>query len=338
MSGKITVRNIPELVWNALEVLASKHDRSVEAEARHALRSYVEPLLQANVRSTRRLATAERLRSALAMVNSVRFGRQFNPSHIAFEIGEDYGEPVEEWFTGEREPSFSQLASVANLFGVEKRWLQFADEPIFPVESITVPDDSAGGVKWLLDIEESDRVTCLHLIREEGVGGSLVVVKQYGEWKCTTHSTQFVLSESIGRGGESALARLSLILELLYAYIKGKAISVRGYNIPRDKTVAITEGRVHPLFVLNQAPRSTWWEDIWDVDMFRSGTKYWVGFPQLAEYIYERVESSAYWREERNLIRSREHPLLLDNRKFSMDTKALVEALSASSSTSISEG
>lgn len=330
MSEKISIRNIPELVWHALEELASLHDRSMEAEARHALRSYVEPVLQANVRSTRRKATAERLRMSLSLVNSVRFGRHFNPSHIAFEIGEDYAEKVEEWFTGEREASFTQLALLADFLGVEKRWLQFGDEPIFPVESITVPEDATEGVKWMLNLEEGEPITCLHLVREDEVGGSLVVVKQYGDWKCTTHSTQFVLSESIGKGGESGLVRLMLMLELLYAYTKRKSVSIRSYNIPRERTLAMSDGRMHPLSVLNQALRSTWWEDIWDVEMFRTQTKYWDGFSQLAERIYQRIEAEEFWKAERNLIRSGDHPLLADSKRLKTDSKVIADSLIAS--------
>jgi plasmid stability protein len=45
MFSKIAIRNIPSQIFRALETLADLHDRSTEAEARQALRAWVEPLL-----------------------------------------------------------------------------------------------------------------------------------------------------------------------------------------------------------------------------------------------------------------------------------------------------
>lgn len=111
--GKIAIRNIPSEVWAGLESLAAQNDRSTEAEARHALRNWVEPRLQKQERSARRTEVSARLRDLLEQFNAARVGSAIRPSHIAHEIGEQHAEPVEQWFTGELEPSFKQLEAVA---------------------------------------------------------------------------------------------------------------------------------------------------------------------------------------------------------------------------------
>jgi len=88
MFGKMAIRNIPEEVLTALEALAVHNDRSVEAEARIALRSYVQPA-QREIRNTRLVEVGARLTGALEQVNQVRGTRALKPSHIAQAIGED---------------------------------------------------------------------------------------------------------------------------------------------------------------------------------------------------------------------------------------------------------
>src|SRR5690242_15131596 len=105
MFDRLTIRAIPTQVASALTALATRHDRSIESEARFALRSWAEPMLRADERSARLVEVSGRLRELLDQVNEARSASPLRPSHIAFGIGESHAEPAEKWFTGELEPS-----------------------------------------------------------------------------------------------------------------------------------------------------------------------------------------------------------------------------------------
>lgn len=87
MFSKLAVRNIPNHIFSALENLAISHDRSTEAEARHAIRSWVEPALYSHERNARCASIAERLGRLLEQLNEAS-STQVKPSHIALAIGE----------------------------------------------------------------------------------------------------------------------------------------------------------------------------------------------------------------------------------------------------------
>lgn len=308
MFGKIAIRNIPAAVWEGLEVLAGQHDRSIEAEARYALRSWVEPLMQRNERSARRTEVSARLRDLLDQVSKAIRGRPLKPSHIAQAIGEDYAEGVENWFTGEIEPSFKQLDAIAAYLGGASEWLKHGDRQMFSVESERIPEDPAEGTTWLLDLGEAEKVTYLHLVREADETGSLLIVKQYGDWRCKTYTTPYHVSEEIGAGGESSLACLSVVLELLYKhYVKAGGLTIKSYLLPKEKFRILCEGQTHPLMILREgAGEAPWWEDFWDVEQFRK-QDYWPGWKSVCERIYRVVEQKPYLQEKRDLIRSGKH-------------------------------
>ncbi|WP_439670874.1 hypothetical protein AEMCBJ_14565 [Cupriavidus necator] len=315
MLGKIAVRNIPADIWAGLETLAARHYRSTEAEARYALRSWVEPLLQRKERSARRAEVSARLRDMLEQVNRVSRARFIKPSHIAKAIGEDYAEPVENWFAGELEPSFRQLDAIAEYLGGMSEWLQHGDRQMFPVESIRISEDPAEGTKWLLDIADTDeKVSFLHLVREEGSTGSFTVVKQYGDWRCKIYSTPYHVSEEIGAGGEGSLAALSVTLHLLYKYYVRKAESrlvIKSYVLPKESYQALLGGNEHPLTLLARGADLPWWEDFWDIGQYKK-QDYWPGWKSLCERIYRAVEHRTFLTEQRDLIKSEKHPLLTD--------------------------
>ena len=54
-NSKILVRSLDGEVLQALESMANASDRSLEAEARYALRSWVQPILVSQERSERRV-------------------------------------------------------------------------------------------------------------------------------------------------------------------------------------------------------------------------------------------------------------------------------------------
>lgn len=304
MFGKIAIRNIPTDIWEGLEILARQHDRSTEGEARYALRSWVEPQIQRKERSARRIDVSARLRDLLDQVNNALHGRQIKPSHIAQDIGEDYAEGVENWFSGEQEPSFKQLDAIAGYLGSDSAWLQHGDRQMFPVETTRISEDPTEALKWLLDLAEPEKVSRLHLVRESNETGSLAIVKQYTDWRCKTYLTPYHVSEVIGAGGESSLAHLSVILELLYKhYTKSETkTTVKSYLLSEEKYRALLEGQIHPLSLLRNSMDTPWWEDFWDVNQFRK-QEYWPGWKTVCERIYRIVESSPRHQEQLKLIR-----------------------------------
>lgn len=319
MTGKIAIRNIPEIIWAGLESLAAQHDRSVEAEARYALRAWVEPLTQREERNARRIEVSARLRDLLEKINKLRH-RPLKPSHIAQAIGENKAEETEDWFIGKKEPSFKQLEAIADYLGAEKDWLQHGDRHMFPVDYSRIPEGAAEGVKWLLNLgEDEEKLSHLHIVREEGETGSLIIVKQYSEWRCKTFTTPYHVSEVIGGGGESSLAHLSVVFQMLYKYYtsslcpKGLLV-INSYILPQDEAKALREGNTHPLTILRNEPALPWWEDFWDVSQFRKsdGNDYWEGWKKFCERIYRAVESKPHLHEERRLIKSGSHPFLSD--------------------------
>ncbi|MFM0729327.1 hypothetical protein PQQ52_02370 [Paraburkholderia sediminicola] len=316
MLGKMAVRSIPPEVLSGLETLAAQHDRSVEAEARFALRSWVEPLMQRHVRSARRAEVAARLTDLLDQVNKAHHGRSIKPSHIAQAIGEDYAEHVENWFTGEAEPSFGQLEAVACYLGAVPAWLQHGDRCKFPVDTYRLSDDPAEATQWLLDIGSDKPVQFLHIVRQNNEAGQLTIVKQYEDWHCTTWSTPIHVSEEIGAGGERALAALSVTLELLYKYYcrpsstRAAVKVIKSYLLEPSGYKALLNGNAHPLMILRDASERPWWEDIWDVDQFRDHSNYWPGWRQLCERIYRAVGHMSGLAQQRELIKRGQHPLL----------------------------
>lgn len=314
MFGKISIRNIPQQIWAALEALAAEHDRSTEAEARHALRAWVEPSLLQHERSSRRTEVAARLRRLLEEVNSTHHGAPVRPSHLAQAIGEDHAEVVEDWFTGRIEPSFSQLKATAKHLGAVVSWLQHGDNHMFPVISQRLPDNAAEAVTWLQtwDKEEPDtKVRAIHIVREVSINGSLLVVKESESGHCKTFTTQCHVSDQIGAGGESSLAHLWVTLELLYKhYTRGRTgVAVNSYLLKPSEYEALWSGNTNPLFILRGSSKIPWWEDIWDKDMYQK-KDYWPGWKPLCESISRSIDSRSKLAEERDKIRNGEHPFL----------------------------
>lgn len=311
MFNKIAIRNIPAAIWDGLVGLANQHDRSTEAEARYAIKSWVEPHLRDDNRTARKVEVSARLRDLQAQVVEAKNGRALKPSHIAEAIGESHAEAVEAWFCGTEEPSFKQLEAIAKYFGASRDWLKHGDRQMFAVESARIPEDPAQAVSWLLDLDSTEKVTYLHLVREADETGSFVLVKQYGEWNCKVLITPYHLSEVIGAGGEAALAYLSLIFELLYKYLRaGDRLMVKSYLLPKEDFQNLCSGKVHPLIALRSGGLAAlWWEDFWNEELFPK-QDYWPGWSALCERINRVVKLKPLLHEEKELIRSGQHPLL----------------------------
>ncbi|MFD1841714.1 FitA-like ribbon-helix-helix domain-containing protein [Paracidovorax cattleyae] len=309
MFSKIAIRNIPSQIFRALETLADLHDRSTEAEARQALRAWVDPLLVQDGRNTRRKEVAERLNRMLTQVNAGRRGPKLTPSHIAEAIQEERAEDVEDWFLGEKEPSFSQLSAIAIFLGVDSDWLKHGDKALYPPEYERLSENPFEAVDWLLRWDlangQSDgTLKTLHLIRAANPTGGLYIVKESDKGYFRTFYTPIHVSEEIGAGGEASLAALIVTLELLYKRYTamGSGIMVLGYQLRPDDIEQLTKGNTHPGSLLKEESRSMWWEDIWDREMAPKH-HYWPGWKSLYERIERVISARTHLNELRTQIR-----------------------------------
>lgn len=312
MFEKLSVRNIPKHIFAALEFLAIAHDRSTEAEARHAIRAWVEPSLVKNERNVRRTVVAERLGRAVEQINDRRYAHKQSPSHIAMAIGEPKAEEVEDWFLGLQEPTFKQLEAIAHHIGVQPKWLQHGDGRMFYVESERLPSDPFEAVKWLLSWEVSEgepqaTVSSIYFVREYSEVGALVVIKQSSLGHYRVYTTPYHVSEHIGSGGEASLTHLFLTWEALYER-KGPAqhcsnFQVVGYLTKPEDFSLLCQGNTVPDRVLKDSNVSTWWEDIWDEKM-QSKHEYWPGWNSLCRRITRCIENSPGLASAREKIRA----------------------------------
>lgn len=303
--NKIAIRNIPSHIFKALEKMADTHDRSTEAEARQALRTWVDPLLTKDSQNTRRKEVAERLTRMLEQVNSGRRGFKLLPSHIAEAINEERAEDAESWFLGEKEPSFSQLSAIANFLGVDPDWLKHGDKALYPPKYFRFSENPYEAVDWLISWDLTDnqpegKLETLYLVRADTTAGELYIVKESDKGHFQTFHTPIHVSEEVGSGGEASLAALFVTLELLYKRYTaiGSGIMVQSYLLHSDDIDQLMKGNTHPGSLLQGRDRSMWWEDIWDKEMAPKHN-YWLGWKQL----YERIERVISTRTNLNELR-----------------------------------
>lgn len=301
MFSKLTIRNIPTIIYQTLEALAQKHDRSLEAEARQALKAWAEPSLIEEERNSRRSVVAERLQRAFGQINAPYSTPKLRPSHVAQRIGEERAGDVEDWFLGEQEPTFNQLEAVAMEFGVRPEWLQHGDGSIYPVEHTRTPEDPRAAVQWLVSWEPTeealkrrkvnwaaDDVVALYLVRSLDKEGSFAIVKESRAERFVIYRTPIHISEVIGAGGEAALAYLFITLEALYkTYTKNTSFYVTGCLINPEEFTHLINGNSNPKALLGDK-KSTWWEDIWDKSMSHKN-EYWSGWKSLTNRIQRVV-------------------------------------------------
>jgi antitoxin FitA len=296
---KLLVRNIPQFIYDLLHKLSERNDRSVEAEARHALKSWVGPLIQKEEASNRRQEISQRLLLLLEATTNATHG-QIKLSHVAKGIGMELAEPVENWFNGITEPPFSELKKIAKYFNASSDWLRHGDGKMYEVRTVRPSENPKVTIKWLLAKDEctGDDVTSIHLIRAMNKCGDFVIVKQFGgrTLNCKTITTGIHISEVIGSGGEAALMHLFVTLELLYKVYTKKSdidIFVQSFILPEDQFNSLVNGHIHPLEVIKmrQNVALPWWEDIWDKKM-QSKNTYWDGWSSLTARISRAIEQS----------------------------------------------
>jgi hypothetical protein len=248
---------------------------------------------------------SDRLNRLLDQVNADRF-EKIHPSHVAQSIGESRAEEVEEWFRGKKEPAFSQLSAIAELFGINIKWLQHGDGHIYPVEYLRLSENADEAVAWLTNWGEvEDSLGTVHLIRAMDEVGGLYIVKESARGRFRMYYTPTHVSEVIGAGGESMLMHLFVTLELLYGrWTRGGAkFQVTGHLMARDDVGLLMSGDVNPGVLLKESGSSTWWEDVWHRKMFETND-YWPGCRALCERIERAIARRTYLMEKRENIRS----------------------------------
>ncbi|ARD10040.1 hypothetical protein B7R56_20185 [Pseudomonas savastanoi pv. retacarpa] len=303
-SGKITVRSLPPEVLIALNGLAEQHDRSLEAEARQALKAWVKPITEKIEQSSRLAELVLRLSLLKRELEKLYPTRQVSPSRIAEALGWSYAEPVEGWFLGKNEPSIDELTQLSLLFGCQRDWLVHGEGKPYAAVYSRIPEEANAGAKFLLAPTDDGKIPTLHLVRSMSETGQFLFIKQYSDWNVQTFSTPYHISEVIGAGGESSLAALSLVLKALYkAWTGGNAQNnwISGYLVEPDVFSKLLAGDTHPLNVINTVDKSTWWEDFWDISQFKKAN-YWPGWSSVTERIHNVIERRSSLKEQSNSI------------------------------------
>lgn len=292
-AGKILIRNIPKFIWDKFTELARIHDRSLEGEARQAIRAWVEPALREADRQGRRVEVSARLRSALDNVNLLLGNRgRSKISHLAQAIGEEHAEHVEHWFSGEREPSFGQLEKIATYFGIEPGWLQHGDRHQFILQSDRIPEGPEEGRKWLLNGRFGEPAA-LYFVRADNARGDLVVVRRYDDWRCDVIHPPYIVSTNTGAGGFASLVALFELWRDLYKfYTTHGDIDVKSYLMSENGFQDLCGGDVHPLLSLQAARQAAWWEDCWDGDQYRK-REYWPDWLTMCESVNSEIRKRA---------------------------------------------
>lgn len=310
MFEKLAIRNIPAIVYQALQRLAESRNRSLEGEARQALQSWVEPELKKDERNSRRQVVAERLNRLLQVVNDGRYMRPpILMSHIAEQIGLDHAEEFENWFLGVKEPAMSQLDAIANHLGADNNWLKHGTHCVFPQSYCRLSRDPFEAVEWLTkwnskSLADTALTKTLFLVRENSETGSLAFVKLDEQNRCQIFNTSYHVSEAIGAGGEGDLIGIFLTFELLYKLHTSSNIDVYGYQLDKAQFEQLLAGNTHPRSLCDSP--STWWEDIWDAEMYPKHD-YWIGWSKICARIGRNIDSNDQNMKIRNIIRERKY-------------------------------
>jgi plasmid stability protein len=305
-TGKLTIRNLPARILDALSKLAEQRDRSTEAEARQALRAWVQPQIEGAERASRAVAVGQRLQYLQSELARLRTSPKATPSRIAEALGWSHAEKVERWFAGEAEPSFAELTQIADLLGCQTDWLLHGEGEPYSAIYTRIPEDAFAGPEWLLTPSASGKKPRIYLIRCRSKAGEFAFVKSFSDWNAQVFTTPYHVSDEIGAGGESSLAWLSLVLEGLYKRwtgIEGSEIQIGGYLVSKESFSSLLAGKRHPVSILQEEEKSHWWEDFWDENQFRN-SEYWPGWKAITERIYRVVEARQSMREQREKLKT----------------------------------
>lgn len=104
-----------DLTW--MEALALSHDRSLEAELRQAIHTYIAPFRLKAEFAERRTGLAQRLHFAHATFLEKHPDHSPKLSYLAQAIGEERAGSLESWFDGAPGAPFGTLEKLADYLG-----------------------------------------------------------------------------------------------------------------------------------------------------------------------------------------------------------------------------
>ncbi|WP_187979850.1 helix-turn-helix domain-containing protein [Pseudomonas oryzihabitans] len=294
-TGKLNIRSLPHEVLAALADLAARNDRSLEAEARHALKAWVRPTESTRQESTRLGQISERLEFLARNIEKACPFKVASPSRIAEALGLTHAVPVEQWFRGHAEASFDELANIAKLMGCHSQWLIHGEGAPYSSTYVRIPEHVISGTEFLFLPNDDGLRPNLHLVRSKEETGGFLFVRQYSDWDYQVFHTPYHVSDVIGAGGEASLAALSLILKGVYrawTQRQNSQVEVLGYLARKEVFDALMEGSSHPASILKSAERSCWWEDFWDADQYEK-SNYWEGWRSITQRIGSVVNGNS---------------------------------------------
>ncbi len=297
MLKRLTVRNIIPEVLDTLAELASLSERSVEGEARYALKIWAKSkggtIAEMNREQIIQSDISERLMFSLnqrKLVSNI----EIKTSHIAEELGYEKASVVDQWFHSEVEPSFEALTQLAHYFSVDPKWLKHGDYEPFTTEYIRLPLTINDAVKWFLKDEIYDGLKEIAFVRLEN--GALYIVKIFENYKVLVFTTPYYLSNDVGDTGRRDQIKLSKLFKELYkeytsltkAFIPLE-LSIKSYVLNEVESKDLQNGQMHPLAILSKrTSEASWWEDLWEKDRINQ-REYWPDYYDFCNGIDERT-------------------------------------------------
>lgn len=318
----LMIRSLDDEIDAKLKTMAAQAERSKEAEARLALRHWVEGRSMSNWQAE----ISGRIRHALDLAASpqrVQRGADYNipPARLAEGIGEAFVGPVQGWIEGTHEPSLEQLKAVAGWCGVNQSWLVSGEGTPYRVEYERIPENPGQGAMALLagQGEEITTLKALRFFRVEGPRGDLTFLRHYRDGRAQVFTTPYVvpgdLAGETGGGGRSSLKSLLLTWEMLYAiYTKSDRVPglvISSHVISEDLDRQLRQGNDNPLALIERLRPMPWWEDIWDGKQI-SRANYWPGWRETCAELQVDLERDRW----ALFIRDRIKQLTDDERAF----------------------
>lgn len=285
---------VPSDLKEKVESVAKENGRSINAEAIARLESsfqtsnkdlsvalrVFEQLLLAKTASPRKQELAVRLNLAMNHINQLpRIDANLSPARIAYDLGAEYGEDFELYFSGQLEASFIQLEEIATYFGVDPMWLKFGTKSMYNVSYTRLPRDVESAIGWLAAEGKTKQI---YFLREDSKEGALLIVTQDNDWVCNIYTTPYHVSECIGSSGEADLKALLKLWRVLC--VKERQMDTDGFLVDSAMYKKLCAGFFHPLDIIEQLSISHWIEDIWDKGMTES---YWEGYTSLKKRLLE---------------------------------------------------
>lgn len=300
----LMIRSLDDEIDSKLKTMASEAERSKEAEARLALRHWVE----GRSMSKWQQEITGRIRRALDLAASprrVQLGTDYSisPARLAEGIGEAYIGPVQGWIEGTHEPSIAQIQAVARWCGVDEGWLVSGEGTPYRVEYERLSENPGEGAMALLAGKGDDVTTlkALRFFRREGQRGDLMFLRHYRDGTAKVFTTPYVvpgdLAAETGGGGRSALKSLLLTWQMLYAIYTASHrvpnLMITSHVIPEDLDRQLRQGNDNPLALIERLRPLPWWEDIWDTTQI-SKSNYWPGWRETCAELQIDLEQDRW--------------------------------------------